>query len=249
VTVNISESSKLLPKHIAIIMDGNGRWARAHGQRRHAGHRAGVEATRNIIEAAAQHGIKTLTLFAFSSENWNRPREEVSGLMSLFVEVLKREVDSLDKNGIRIRFIGAREQLSQRLQKMLLAAEEKTAANDRMDLVLAVAYGGRWDITQAVRKIAVEIESGRMAPADITEEDLASRVSLAGLSAPDLLIRTGGERRVSNFLLWDMAYSELYFTDTLWPQFDGRDLEEALAFYSRRQRRFGRTGDQVASRA
>jgi undecaprenyl diphosphate synthase len=249
VTVNISEPSNLLPKHIAIIMDGNGRWARAHGQRRHAGHRAGVKATRNIVEAVAQHGIKTLTLFAFSSENWNRPSEEVSGLMSLFVEVLKREVDSLDKNGIRIRFIGAREQLSQRLQKMLLAAEEKTAANDRMDLVLAVAYGGRWDITQAVRKIAVEIESGRMAPADITEEDLASRVSLAGLSAPDLLIRTGGERRVSNFLLWDMAYSELYFTDTLWPQFDGRDLEEALAFYSRRQRRFGRTGDQVASRA
>lgn len=248
-TVNISEPSKLLPKHIAIIMDGNGRWARAHGQRRHAGHRAGVKATRNIVEAVAQHGIKTLTLFAFSSENWNRPSEEVSSLMSLFVEVLKREVDSLDKNGIRIRFIGAREQLSKRLQKMLLAAEEKTAANDRMDLVLAVAYGGRWDITQAVRKIAAEIESGRMAPADITEEDLASRVSLAGLSAPDLLIRTGGERRVSNFLLWDIAYSELYFTDTLWPQFEGRDLEEALAFYSRRQRRFGRTGDQVASRA
>jgi undecaprenyl diphosphate synthase len=169
--------------------------------------------------------------------------------MSLFIEVLKREVDSLHKNGIRIRFIGAREQLSKRLQKMLLAAEAKTAANDRMDLVLAVAYGGRWDITQAVRKIATEIQSGSMAPADITEEDLASRLSLAELSAPDLLIRTGGERRISNFLLWDIAYSEFYFTDTLWPQFDDSDLDEALAFYGKRQRRFGRTGDQVASRA
>ena len=248
-TANFSENSEMLPGHIAIIMDGNGRWARAHGQPRHAGHRAGVKTTRNVVEAVAERGIKTLTLFAFSSENWNRPSEEVSSLMSLFIEVLKREVDSLDKNGIRIRFIGAREQLSKRLQKMLLAAEEKTAANDRMDLVLAVAYGGRWDIAQAVRKIAKEIEAGAMTPAEITEEDIASRLSLAGLSPPDLLIRTGGERRISNFLLWDMAYSELYFTDTLWPQFDGSDLDEALAFYARRQRRFGRTGDQVASRA
>ena len=248
-TANFSENSEMLPDHIAIIMDGNGRWARAHGQPRHAGHRAGVKTTRNVVEAVAERGIKTLTLFAFSSENWNRPSEEVSSLMSLFIEVLKREVDSLDKNGIRIRFIGAREQLSKRLQKMLLAAEEKTAANVRMDLVLAVAYGGRWDITQAVRKIAEEIEAGAMTPAEITEQDIASRLSLAGLSPPDLLIRTGGERRISNFLLWDMAYSELYFTDTLWPQFDGSDLDEAFAFYARRQRRFGRTGDQVASRA
>jgi undecaprenyl diphosphate synthase len=248
-TANISEPSKMLPGHIAIIMDGNGRWARANGQPRHAGHRAGVKATRKVVESVAQRGIKTLTLFAFSSENWNRPSEEVTSLMSLFIEVLKREVDSLHKNGIRIRFIGAREQLSKRLQKMLLAAEEKTAANDRMDLVLAVAYGGRWDITQAVRKIATEIQSGSMAPADITEEDLASRLSLAELSAPDLLIRTGGERRISNFLLWDIAYSEFYFTDTLWPQFDDSDLDEALAFYGKRQRRFGQTGDQVASRA
>lgn len=248
-TANISEPSKMLPGHIAIIMDGNGRWARANGQPRHAGHRAGVKATRKVVESVAQRGIKTLTLFAFSSENWNRPSEEVTSLMSLFIEVLKREVDSLHKNGIRIRFIGAREQLSKRLQKMLLAAEAKTAANDRMDLVLAVAYGGRWDITQAVRKIATEIQSGSMAPADITEEDLASRLSLAELSAPDLLIRTGGERRISNFLLWDIAYSEFYFTDTLWPQFDDSDLDEALAFYGKRQRRFGQTGDQVASRA
>ena len=244
-----SDLAETLPRHIAIIMDGNGRWARAHGHPRHAGHRAGVKATRKIVEVVAQKDIKTLTLFAFSSENWNRPTEEVSSLMSLFIEVLKREVDALYKNGIRIRFIGAREQLSSRLQKMLLAAEEKTASNDRMDLVLAVAYGGRWDITQAVRKIAVEVESGAKKADEITEKDVSDRLSLAGLSSPDLLIRTGGERRISNFLLWDMAYSELYFTDTLWPQFDSADLDEALSFYSLRQRRFGKTGEQVATRA
>jgi undecaprenyl diphosphate synthase len=248
-SAELLEKAEALPQHIAIIMDGNGRWARAHGQPRHAGHRAGVKATRHIVEAVAQRGIKTLTLFAFSSENWNRPSDEVSSLMSLFIEVLKREVDALYKNGIRIRFIGAREQLSKRLQKMLLVAEEKTAANDRMDLVLAVAYGGRWDITRAVKKIAAEVEAGKMALADITEQELESRLSLAGLSSPDLLIRTGGERRISNFLLWDMAYSELYFTDTLWPQFGSSDLDEALAFYARRQRRFGKTGEQVATRA
>lgn len=248
-SAELSEIAEPLPQHIAIIMDGNGRWAHAHGQPRHAGHRAGVKATRKIVEAVAQRGIKTLTLFAFSSENWNRPTDEVSSLMSLFIEVLKREVDALDKNGIRIRFIGAREQLSTRLQNMLLAAEEKTAANDRMDLILAVAYGGRWDITQAVKKIVAEVESGAMTAAEITEQDVASRISLAGLSPPDLLIRTGGERRISNFLLWDMAYSELYFTDTLWPQFGSADLDEALSFYARRQRRFGKTGEQVATRA
>jgi len=248
-SAELPELAETLPQHIAIIMDGNGRWARAHGQPRHAGHRAGVKATRNIVEAVAQRGIKTLTLFAFSSENWNRPSDEVSSLMSLFIEVLKREVDALYKNGIRIRFIGAREQLSTRLQNMLLEAEEKTAANDRMDLILAVAYGGRWDITQAVKKIVAEVESGTMTAAEITEQDVASRVSLAGLSSPDLLIRTGGERRISNFLLWDMAYSELYFTDTLWPQFGSADLDEALSFYARRQRRFGKTGEQVATRA
>ena len=248
-SAELSEIAEPLPQHIAIIMDGNGRWAHAHGQPRHAGHRAGVKATRKIVEAVAQRGIKTLTLFAFSSENWNRPSDEVSSLMSLFIEVLKREVDALDKNGIRIRFIGAREQLSTRLQNMLLAAEEKTAANDRMDLILAVAYGGRWDITQAVKKIVAEVESGTMTAAEITEQDVASRISLAGLSPPYLLIRTGGERRISNFLLWDMAYSELYFTDTLWPQFASADLDEALSFYARRQRRFGKTGEQVATRA
>jgi undecaprenyl diphosphate synthase len=243
------EQSDNLPEHIAIIMDGNGRWARAHGRRRHTGHREGVKATRAVVEAVAQRGIKALTLFAFSSENWNRPHEEVSSLMSLFVDVLKREVAALDKNGIRIRFIGAREALSSRLQKMLLEAERQTAKNNRMDLVLAVAYGGRWDILQAVRELGREIEAGKLTADEISEQDLSSRLSLAGLRPPDLLIRTGGEHRVSNFLLWDMAYSEFYFTDTLWPEFGSADLEKALAFYAGRQRRFGQTGDQIVSSA
>ncbi len=245
---NVPENRRQLPDHVAIIMDGNGRWARAHGHPRHVGHREGVKATREIVEAAAQRGIKTLTLFAFSSENWNRPTEEVSSLMSLFVEVLKREIRTLDKNSIRVRFIGARDQLSGRLQKMLADAERRTVNNARMNLVLAVAYGGRWDILNAVRDLAAEVERGVKKADEITEADLASRLSLAGLSSPDLLIRTGGEHRISNFLLWDMAYSELYFTDTLWPEFTADDLERALAFYANRERRFGKTGEQVASR-
>jgi undecaprenyl diphosphate synthase len=236
-----------MPRHVAIIMDGNGRWAQAHGKLRHAGHRAGVKATRNIVEAAAQRGVKALTLFAFSSENWSRPSEEVSSLMSLFIEVLKREVDVLDKNGIRIRFIGAREQLSARLQKMLLAAEEQTAENVKMELVLAVAYGGRWDLVNAVRGVAEEVAAGKLSADQITENDVAQRLSLAGVIPPDLLIRTGGEQRISNFLLWDIAYAELYFTPTLWPDFGAADLEAALDFYAGRERRFGQTGDQVAA--
>jgi undecaprenyl diphosphate synthase len=236
-----------MPRHVAIIMDGNGRWAQAHGKLRHAGHRAGVKATRNIVEAAAQRGVKALTLFAFSSENWSRPSEEVSSLMSLFIEVLKREVDVLDKNGIRIRFIGAREQLSERLQKMLLAAEEQTAGNVKMELVLAVAYGGRWDLVNAVRGVAEEVAAGKLSADQITENDVAQRLSLAGVIPPDLLIRTGGEQRISNFLLWDIAYAELYFTPTLWPDFGAADLEAALDFYAGRERRFGQTSDQVVA--
>jgi undecaprenyl diphosphate synthase len=235
----------ILPQHIAIIMDGNGRWAKAHGQARHAGHRAGVKATRNVVEAAAKRGVKALTLFAFSSENWKRPVEEVSSLMSLFFEVLQREVDVLHKNNIRVRFVGARDQLSKRLQRKLAAAEEQTAGNDRMELALAVAYGGRWDITQAARRLAVEVERGVLSAADITEAKLAANLSLAGLPPLDLLVRTGGERRVSNFLLWDMAYSELYFADTLWPDFGEDQLNQALEFFSGRQRRFGKTGEQI----
>ena len=234
-----------LPGHIAIIMDGNGRWARAHGQPRHAGHRAGVRATRAVVEAAVQRKVKALTLFAFSSENWSRPVEEVSSLMTLFFEVLQREVEELHKNGIRVQFIGAREQLSRRLQQKLQAAESKTACNTGMRLVLAVAYGGRWDIVQAGRQLAAEVQQGRLDPAAIDEACFGSRLALAGMPPPDLLIRTGGERRISNFLLWDMAYSELYFTDTLWPEFGATDLDRALEFYAGRQRRFGRTSEQL----
>jgi undecaprenyl diphosphate synthase len=234
-----------LPRHIAVIMDGNGRWARANGRVRHAGHRAGVKATRKIVEAAAERGISALTLFAFSSENWSRPEEEISSLMSLFIEVLQREVDALDKNDIRLRFIGAREELSARLQKRLAAAEAQTADNKGMQLVLAVAYGGRWDIVQSVRAIAAEVERQKITAADIDESTIASNLSLAGMEPPDLIIRTGGERRISNFLLWDMAYSELYFTDTLWPEFCEEDLDLAIEFFRGRERRFGRTGEQV----
>lgn len=240
-----SENSHQLPRHIAVIMDGNGRWARANNKPRHAGHRAGVKATRNIVEAAARKGVEAMTLFAFSSENWRRPADEVTSLMSLFLEVLQREVNALHKNNIRLRFIGARGQLSERLQRKLADAEAQTANNDGMQLVLAVAYGGRWDITQAVRQVVEDVVAGRLASAEVSEELIASHLSLAGMQAPDLLIRTGGEHRISNFLLWDMAYSELYFTDRLWPEFTAADLDKAIAFFAGRQRRFGRTGEQV----
>jgi len=227
-------------------MDGNGRWARANGRARHAGHRAGVKATRHIVQAAAERGIEVLTLFAFSSENWRRPAEEVTSLMSLFLEVLQREVDELDRNGVQIKFIGAREELSKGLQKRLAAAEQQTDGNSGMKLFLAVAYGGRWDIVRSVQFLAERVRRKELEPADINEESIASQMSLAGVGAPDLLIRTGGEHRVSNFLLWDMAYTELYFTDTLWPEFGGEDLDKAIEFFRDRERRFGQTGDQVA---
>lgn len=238
--------SEPLPQHIAIIMDGNGRWAKAHSQPRHAGHRAGVKATRAIVEHAAKRGIKALTLFAFSSENWSRPVEEVSSLMSLFFEVLQREVDVLHRNGIRVRFVGARDQLSSRLRTKLEAAEEQTATNDRMQLVLAVAYGGRWDILQAAKAIARRVSAGELSPDSIDEQSFADLLSLSGAPPLDLLIRTGGEHRISNFLLWDMAYTELYFDETLWPEFDEARFERALEFFGGRQRRFGRTSDQLA---
>lgn len=245
-TAEHSVEADFLPRHVAIIMDGNGRWAKAHSQPRHAGHRAGVKATRVIVEAAAKRGIKALTLFAFSSENWSRPVEEVSSLMSLFFEVLQREIDVLHKNGIRVRFVGARDQLSDRLRTRLEAAEQQTINNDQMQLVLAVSYGGRWDILQAVHSIAQRVQSGDLAPEEIDEQSFGRLMSLAGTPPLDLLIRTGGEHRISNFLLWDMAYTELYFDDTLWPDFDRSSWNAALEFFASRQRRFGRTGEQLA---
>lgn len=233
------------PAHVAIIMDGNGRWATRHGRPRHAGHRAGVKSARAVVEACAQSDVKVLTLFAFSSENWNRPPSEVDALMRLFVEVLQLEVKALHENGIQLRFIGARESLPTILRKRMADAEARTAGNTRMTLVLAVNYGGHWDMVQAVRRISQKIRSGDLDPADVDEGLIDRHRALAGLPPPDLLIRTGGEQRVSNFLLWDLAYTELCFTDTLWPDFGAEQLAKALDFFSHRQRRFGRTGDQL----
>jgi len=242
---DVDNAKEHLPRHVAIIMDGNGRWASAHGKARHAGHRAGVRSARAIVEAAAESGIEVLTLFAFSSENWSRPTDEVNSLMRLFVEVLQREVDALHDNGIQLRFIGARDQLPTILQKRMADAEARTAGNSRMTLVVAIAYGGRWDVLQAVRRIAQKIEAGELQPAEVDEGVMSRHMSLAGLAPPDLLIRTGGEYRVSNFLLWDLTYSEIHFCDTLWPEFGAEQLAQAVRFFVSRQRRFGRTAAQL----
>jgi undecaprenyl diphosphate synthase len=234
-----------VPTHVAVIMDGNGRWARKRGLPRHAGHRAGVKAVRATVETAAQRGVRYLTLFAFSSENWNRPEEEVSKLMGLFVEALRREVAELHRNNVRLRFIGAREQLSDSLKKKIAAAEERTAANTGLELLVAVAYGGRWDIVTAVRKLATKVAAGELAVDAINDDAVAAQLQLQGVPDPDLLIRTGGEQRISNFLLWNLAYAELYFPPVLWPDFDDKHLDEALQFYAQRERRYGHTSEQV----
>ena len=234
-----------IPAHVAVIMDGNGRWARKRAMPRHLGHRSGVGAVRKIVETAAKRGVKYLTLFAFSSENWNRPREEVSKLMGLFVEALQREVDDLHRNEVRLEFIGAREMLQPGLLEMIDAAEQRTKDNSGLRLHVAVAYGGRWDIGNATRALAAKVARGEMTTDDINDDSIAAELALAGVPDPDLLIRTGGEQRISNFLLWNLAYAELWFCDTLWPDFDEQDFDEALAFFANRERRYGHTGDQV----
>jgi len=239
-------ASQQVPTHVAVIMDGNGRWARARGMPRHAGHRAGVKTVRQTIETAAKHGISYLTIFAFSSENWRRPEDEVSRLMNLFLEALQREVDDLHRNNVRLRFIGAREQLQTELVRRIEAAEEQTRDNDGLNLVVATAYGGRWDIVQATRSLIQKSSAGDLAVDDVDENLVAQELSLAGMPDPDLLIRTGGERRISNFLLWNLAYAELWFTDCLWPEFREPQFDEALVYFASRQRRYGFTGDQVA---
>ena len=234
-----------VPRHVAVIMDGNGRWAAERTLPRAAGHRAGVRAVRTTIEECVRQGVSTLTLFAFSSENWQRPAGEVSLLMQLFLESLDREVAELDSNGVRIRFIGDRARLAPALVARMAAAEERTAANVRLDLAVAVAYGGRWDIAQAARRLAGEVESGRRRAEDIDEAALGANLATAGREPPDLFIRTGGERRISNFLLWDLAYTELWFTDTLWPDFDAACFGTAIADFGGRQRRYGRVTGQA----
>ena len=243
----VAATFKLLPRHIAITMDGNGRWAAARGLTRSAGHRAGLTPVRMCIEECARRGVEALTLFAFSSENWSRPAEEVGSLMGLFLEALDREIAELHAKGVRVRFVGERRNLSVRLQARIAAAEEHTAGNGALRLQVAVSYGGRWDIIQATQKLARECSSGALRPEDISESRFAAQLALAGLPEADLLIRTGGEYRVSNFLLWDLAYAELYFSPRLWPDFAVADLEDALAFFASRERRFGHAAARSAS--
>lgn len=231
--------SENLPQHIAVIMDGNGRWAKTRHLPRIAGHKAGLEAARKIIKASAGKGVKILTLFAFSSENWTRPQEEVSALMSLFIQALKTEVKKLHENNIQLRIIGNDSRLNPELQKAMKSAVELTAQNNGMILVVAVDYGGQWDIVSATQKISQKIQSGEIGLNDITTEYFQQNLSTGDLPNVDLLIRTSGEYRISNFLLWQLAYAELYFSPTYWPDFDEKVLETALQFYAARQRRFG----------
>jgi undecaprenyl diphosphate synthase len=247
-TFEQNRSASGVPRHIAVIMDGNGRWARARALPRTAGHGMGVRSVKQIVENCARRGVEVLTLFAFSSENWKRPKEEVSMLMNRFLEALESEVDELHGNQIRIRFVGSLDQLSPSLRERMNAATALTQGNCRMTLVIAVAYGGRWDITNAARSLAARCARGELQPEQITERAIESELTLAGLPDPDLLIRTGGEQRVSNFLLWNLAYTELYFCDTLWPDFGDRELQAAIDHFGRRQRRFGLTPDQIEAR-
>lgn len=236
------------PRHIAVIMDGNGRWAAKRALPRTAGHGMGVKAVKQIIENCTRRSIEVLTLFAFSSENWKRPRDEVSMLMNRFLEALDNEVDELHRNGIRLLFIGNLEQLAAALRERMHRAMDLTAGNARMTVVVAVAYGGRADIASAAGELARRCVAGTMRPEQIDEAAVHAAMALAGLPDPDLLIRTGGEQRISNFLLWNLAYTELYFCETLWPDFGDSELGEAIECFKRRQRRFGLTPGQAETR-
>lgn len=234
-----------LPRHVAIIMDGNGRWARRRHLPRVAGHRAGARVVRRIVETCARQNIECLTLFAFSSENWLRPADEVSLLMRLFSRTLREEEARLCEHGVRLTVIGDRTGLPTALQDDIARVEASTAAGDGLHLMVAANYGGRWDIVQAARTLAADAAAGRLDPGGIDEAAFAGRLATADAPPVDLLVRTGGERRISNFLLWQLAYTELYFTDILWPEFDQDEFDKALDWYANRQRRFGRTGEQV----
>ncbi|MDX1334744.1 MAG: isoprenyl transferase [Gammaproteobacteria bacterium] len=240
-----THQASILPEHVAIIMDGNGRWARARHLPRTAGHKKGLDTTTNIVEACVKKGVRALTLFAFSSENWRRPEEEVSSLMELFLIALNREINKLHKNGVRVRFIGDLTAFSEKLQESIHKAEALTADNSGLQLQVAVNYGGRWDITQAVRQLADSVANGDLAVDEISETQISSRLCTSDLPEPDLFIRTGGEHRISNFLMWQLAYTELFFTDVLWPDFSEDEFDQALDSFAGRQRRFGMTGEQV----
>lgn len=238
-------SDDLVPNHVAIIMDGNGRWAKQRKLPRSAGHKQGVKATQEIIKASGKAGVKYLTLFAFSSENWQRPKKEVSALMDLFMQALTNEVQNLAENGVRLKFIGQKDAFSKKLYQQIEQAEEQTAHNDKLFLNIAANYGGRWDILQATKKIIKQVQIGSLSLEALDETILEHELATKNLPAPDLFIRTGGEQRISNFLLWQLAYTELYFCDLLWPEFNAGELEKAFDSYRLRQRRFGRTEEQV----
>ena len=238
---------KKLPKHIAIIMDGNGRWALKNGLSRVDGHYEGVDSVRNIAEAAASIGIKYITLYTFSTENWNRPKDEVDALMGLFVETIIKELDTLNKNDIKLNAIGDLNSLPGENYQKLMETMEKTSSNSTMTLTLAMSYSSRWEITNAVKNIVQDVELGKLNYEDITEEVFESKLTTAGIPDPELLIRTSGELRISNYLLWQIAYSELYFTDVLWPDFREENLYKAIVEYQDRERRFGLTSEQLLS--
>ncbi|ASK96181.1 di-trans,poly-cis-decaprenylcistransferase [Xanthomonas citri pv. fuscans CFBP 6996] len=242
-------SAANVPRHIAIIMDGNGRWAQRRRRPRVIGHRAGARAVNRTIDFCLEKGVSALTLFAFSSENWGRPQDEVDALMKLFLHALDREVEELQRRGVQVRFIGDRSRFAAPLRDRMAGAERSTAANSRLVLSIAASYGGRQDIAAAARALAEDVAAGRLQPEQIDEALLSSRVALADLPAPDLFIRTGGDTRISNFLLWQLAYTELWFTETLWPEFDAGVLQQALDDYAGRERRFGLTSAQIADKA
>jgi undecaprenyl diphosphate synthase len=238
-----------IPRHIAVIMDGNGRWAKSRGLSRIMGHRKGAETVRRIIRLSGDMGVEYLTLFAFSSENWQRPPREVKLLMELFISVLEKDIDVLVDNGVRLRIVGDLERFGKRICKLIKKAELRTASNNCMQLTIAANYGGRWDIKQACQQLAEKCCTGEINPDEINEELLGRYLVTDGTPDPDLFIRTGGEKRISNFLIWQLAYTELYFTDVLWPDFSKENFAEALQWFASRERRFGKTSEQILSEA
>ena len=242
--IDISDTPNV-PKHVAIIMDGNGRWAQKKGSARIVGHKAGVETVRSVIQTCVEKGIEVVTLFAFSSENWRRPEKEVSLLMSLFLMALQREVKKLHKNGVKLNIVGDVSAFDSKIQKQIQKSQELTKDNTRLVLNIAANYGGQWDITQSAKALAKKIEAGELKAEEITSDLIKQNLSMSDLPDPDLFIRTGGEQRMSNFLIWQLAYSEFYFTDTLWPDFDKVAFELALNSFSGRERRFGHTSEQI----
>lgn len=249
VKTDIPLAAGKLPRHVAIIMDGNNRWAKERHLNGVAGHKAGVDSVKAVVETCAREGVEVLTLFAFSSENWRRPKDEVSALMRLFLFALEREVRRLHRNNIRLRMIGDRSAFSSAIQAQMEKAESLTRDNTGLTLVIAANYGGRWDITQANQRLAEKVAAGELQPGDITEELVQQHLSVGDLPMPDLLVRTAGEQRISNFLLWHLAYTEFYFPDVFWPDFKAEQMRDALNVYAGRKRRFGQTDDQIAARS